>query len=454
MKDFLSRFGYNFKIALEAISQNKLRALLTSLGIICGVASVISMLAIGKGAEQEILEKMKLLGTNNIIIEPIQISEMLDNDNNKEEEDSDDTEQSKSSKNKFSPGLSLSDMNAIRDIVPNINYVNPEITIEKNAYFKRRKFKSNLVGTGINFLKVNNFSITKGRNFSEFDMKNSLPVCIIGSGVKKELFPMEDPIGKKLKCGSIWLEVIGIMEKTILTDDNISSLGIRDFNTDIYSPYTTVLLRYANRSLVTKEDLEQRRRRRSNSVSSIINIHQLDKIIVSIADTEQSKQMAIIIEKMLKRRHNGIEDFKVIVPELLLAQEQSTKRIFNIVLGAIASISLIVGGIGIMNIMLASVLERTKEIGVRKAVGGKRFDILLQFLSEAVTISLSGGIVGIILGVGGSYLIEALTDINTIVSASAVLISFFVSITVGLVFGITPARRASKQDPIELLRYE
>lgn len=452
MKNFIFRFIYNFRIAIDAINQNKLRAMLTSLGIICGVASVISMLAIGKGAEQEILEKMRLLGTNNIIIKPIELSK--ENSANKASDDEQDaTQEKEGTAKKFSPGLRMLDVEAIRNVVPHVNYVNPEITLEKTAYFKTHKAEINLVGTGKAFFDVNSFTISSGRRFADNDYELSKPVCIIGVGAKNSLFPAESPLGKKIKCGNVWFEVIGVLGQTMLTSENISSLGIRNYNNDIYIPHTTMLLRVANRSLVTKEDL-QSRRSRNNEKAPKINIHQLDRIIVHFKDTKELKKAASVIERLLLRRHNNVKDFEVIVPELLLAQEQSTKRIFNLVLGAIASISLIVGGIGIMNIMLASVLERTKEIGVRKAVGAKRRDILLQFLSEAVTISLTGGIAGIILGVGGSMLIEALTDIKTIVSPVAVLISFFVSISVGLVFGITPARRAAKQDPIELLRYE
>jgi putative ABC transport system permease protein len=213
----------------------------------------------------------------------------------------------------------------------------------------------------------------------------------------------------------------------------------------------TYLIKFFNKSLVTKKDLIGGRRRNSEEV---INVNQLNRIVVQVENSSDMKGISEVINKILFRRHNEVEDYKIIIPELLLEQEKETKRIFNIVLGAIASISLLVGGIGIMNIMLASVMERTKEIGVRKAVGAKRRDILLQFLIEAMMLSFTGGIVGIIAGFGGTYLIELLTGISTIIELSAVLLSFIVSISVGLIFGIAPARKASLQDPIDLLRYE
>jgi putative ABC transport system permease protein len=249
------------------------------------------------------------------------------------------------------------------------------------------------------------------------------------------------------------MTVIGVINEKAISKENIQNLGIRDYNLDVYIPISTMLMRYNNRSNVTKSDL-QRRYDDGEESPKDENYHQLDNLTVTFSSSKDVQTSVDIIRRLLERRHNTVKDVEIIVRELLLEQEQSTKRILNIVLGAIASIYLIVGGIGIMNIMLASVLERTKEIGIRKAVGAKRIDILLQFLSEAVAISITGGIIGIILGVSAGFLIEGLTDIKTIVSPFSVILSFFVSISVGLIFGITPARRASLQEPIELLRYE
>jgi putative ABC transport system permease protein len=446
----ISSWGYNFQIAAEAIFQNKVRSILTSLGIIFGVASVIAMLAIGSGAENEILEKMKLLGTNNIIIKPFDKKKMAEI--KKEEEAEETSSEKNSSANKFSPGLTLADMNAIKAIVPEISLIAPEIITELTAINAGLKREINLVGVNHDYFAVNNFKIVEGSGFSKISFDKSENVCVIGSGVRNKLFPTENPLGKSIKCGEQWLIVVGVINEKAISKENIQNLGIRDYNLDVYVPISTVLMRFNNRSLVTKADLQRRSRRGQDEEEQ--NYHQLDKLTIAFNSSEYVQSSVDIIRRILERRHNTVRDFEIIVPELLLEQEQSTKRIFNIVLGAIASISLIVGGIGIMNIMLASVLERTKEIGIRKAVGAKRIDILLQFLSEAVAISVSGGIIGIILGVSASLLIESLTEIKTIVSPFSVILSFFVSITVGLIFGITPARRASMEDTIDLLRYE
>ncbi|MBX3043084.1 MAG: ABC transporter permease [Candidatus Kapabacteria bacterium] len=444
----IASLGYNLKIAAEAILQNKVRSVLTSLGIIFGVASVISMLAIGSGAEQEILEKMKLLGTNNIIIKPLDSKRMAEIQ--KEEENDEANSDQKSTSNRFSPGLNLLDMQSLKKIIPGISHIAPEIVIEVTAMREGKKRDVNLVGVNSDYFVINNFSITSGTNFNSFSFEKSENVCIIGSGISKRLFPTDNPIGQIIKCGEQWLTVIGEINEKNISKDNIQNLGIRDYNLDVYIPISTMLMRFNNRSLVTKADLQRRGRNQPTDE----NYHQIDKLTVAFRSSEEVQPAVEIIRRLLDRRHNTVKDFEIVVPELLLEQEQSTKRIFNIVLGAIASISLIVGGIGIMNIMLASVLERTKEIGIRKAVGAKRADIMLQFLSEAVAISVSGGIIGIILGVSAGVVIELLTDIKTIVSPFSVILSFVVSISVGLIFGITPARRASMQDTIELLRYE
>lgn len=449
----ITNIGYNFLIAWEAMLQNKLRAVLTSLGIICGVASVIAMLAIGKGAEQEILEKMKILGTNNVIIKAVEKKELEEKKKQDNKENGSNSKE-KEEKERYSPGLTLQDAEAIKSVLPDVAFVCPEIIDEKIAIQNATSLDVQLVGITDDYFSANSFSLLAGQLFKPENFKFSQAVCVIGAKVKTRLFPTSEAVGEGIKVGNQWLRVVGVLAEKNLSADNIKNLGIRDYNLDVYLPANTMLLRYFNRALVTKSSLRRGYRSDSDDEKEEPKTNQIDRIVVQLKSNEKIGDVGKILERVIGRRHNWVKDYEVVVPELLLQQEQSTKKIFNFVLGAIASISLIVGGIGIMNIMLASVLERTKEIGIRRAIGAKQADVMLQFLSEAVAISVSGGIIGIILGVSSGFLIESMTGIKTIITPESVLISFFVSISVGLIFGIAPAKKASEQDPIDLLRYE
>ena len=445
---------FSIRTAVEAVGHNTLRAALTSLGILFGVASVIAMLAIGKGAEAEILEQMKLLGSNNVIVTPLveQKEEQAKDEGTKEPK-------------KFSPGLTMHDAAAILAIVPNVNTASSEIVLQTLVTREGRRRSGKVVGIDTTYLDILNLNVVEGRRFAPMQVADGAPVAIIGHGVKTRFFTTEEPIGKPIKVGNVWLTVVGVLEDRKVSSQTAQKLGIRDANMDVYVPLSTMLLRYRNRSQVTERDVQQASREFNEEPNATanedaeqraerINYHQLDRVIVRVDDARYVTGVANVLQRMLARRHNSVIDFEISVPELLLKQEQNTKRLFNIVLAAIAAISLVVGGIGIMNIMLASILERTREIGVRRAVGASQRDILAQFLSEAVLISLAGGVAGIIVGATLSFGIERLADIQTIVSFFSVFIAFGVSITVGIVFGIVPAWRAARQDPVVCLRYE
>jgi putative ABC transport system permease protein len=439
-------------IAAEAVAHNKLRASLTSLGILFGVASVIAMLAIGNGAEHEILEQMKLLGANNIVITPI-----VEQKEGKVEKD-DGKKQSK----KFTPGLTYLDAVAIKRAIPAVGATSSEVVVNGVISRQGHHRSGKVVGVDSSYFEVMNLHLGRGAGFAPVHFSAAAPVAIIGQGVKSRFFTTEDPIGGKVKVGSQWLSVIGVLEDRKVSAENAQRLGIRDANMDVYVPLPTMLLRYRNRGEVTQAEMEVAARSDNSADSSETedqraekrNYHQLDKVIVRVEKSSEVSAVAEIVRRMLQRRHNDVTDFEISVPELLLQQEQRTKTIFNIVLGAIASISLIVGGIGIMNIMLASILERIKEIGVRRAMGATQKDVLAQFLSEAVMISLAGGLAGIVTGVVLASVIERAANIHTIVSPLSVAVAFGVSVAVGLVFGIVPAQKAAMQDPIVCLRYE
>lgn len=444
------RLLYNFIIALDSIGQNKLRGFLTSLGIIFGVASVIAMLAIGRGAQEEILEQMTLLGANNLIITPV-----IEQEEGEVEAEDD----PKAEKARFSPGLSLLDAQSLADL-PFIEAASPEVVVETIAIRAGRKRSTKLVGIGSAYQYDTGFELAEGTFFNAAQIETARPVCIIGHHIRTRFFPTDEPVGKQIKCGRLWLTIVGVMKPRSVsreTRNELSRIGIRNYDMDIYVPIKTALLRYQNRGLVTKSSIrkslmEDNDNEEESVAKPAFNYHQLDKIVLRIEDTEKMRKLAEITSRMLTRRHYKVVDFEVIIPELLLEQKQRTTAMFNIVLGAIASISLIVGGIGIMNIMLASVLERINEIGLRLALGATKKDIVMQFLCEAITISITGGLIGILLGLSFSFAIRGLAGIQTIVSVWSVLLSFFVAVTVGIIFGIYPARRAAQQDPVVSLR--
>ncbi len=446
---FSERTGLNFFIALEALMANKTRSMLTALGIIFGVAAVIAMLAIGNGARQEILDQMKLVGVNNIVISP------KSNDELKKEEN----ENEKGDQKKYTPGLTMADVKAIKEVIPGIEKISPEIILELQQIAQGKSRKGNLVGIENDFFTINNQELETGGYFNEQQLISGAQVCIIGNKVKTKLFPDTDPIGNYIKCGSVWLKIIGITKEKNITSASMSSLGIRNYNEDVYAPIQTILIRFANRTLITKSMLEAGNSRndddeQNQATPATFNPNQIDRLVVQMQNSVALDSSSNLMKRLLLRRHNLVEDVIISVPELLLKQQQRTKDIFNFVLGAIAGISLLVGGIGIMNIMLASVLERIKEIGIRLSMGATKVDIIQQFLFESVLISLSGGIAGIILGVIISYSVSSFADIKAIVSIWSIVLSFGVSAITGLVFGISPARNAANQDPIKSLRYE
>jgi putative ABC transport system permease protein len=425
------------------------------------VAAVIAMLAIGKGAKQEIMEQMKMVGVNNILINPV----IPDKSSSSEE--------GEKQQKKFSRGLDLLDVEAIRETLPSVKRISPEISFNSTAMLNGVKYSAKLVGVSNDYFHLYNLPLVGGAFFNSYQEENGIQVCIIGANIRAKFFSKVDPLGQYIKFNGIWLKVIGVLQKTNVNLTGFEEKGVNVYNDNIYIPIQTMLLRYQNRALLNTKLVSEatsvsffgggggggmmgRVVVSSADASSDVetNYNQLDRIVVQVTETEQLNPTTEILSRMLTRRHTGVKDFEITVPELLLKQQQRTKDIFNIVLGAIASISLIVGGIGIMNIMFASVMERIKEIGTRMAIGAKKMDIVVQFLAEAVLISVSGGFIGIFFGVVMAKLIEQIAGIMTIVSFFSVFIAFGVSAAVGVIFGYSPAKRASEKDPIESLRYE
>ena len=449
------RYSHDIRIAVESILSNKLKSILTALGIIFGVAAVISMLAIGKGAQQEILDQIKMVGVNNILISPIV-----------QEKESENTEGEKQL-NKFSRGLSLLDVDAIRSTIPAVKRISPEISFNSTIVLSGMRYSAKLVGVSNDYFGLYNLPLAEGMFFNDYQEEYGIQVCIIGANIRAKFFSQVDPLGQYLKFDNVWLKVIGVLEKTNVSLTGFEEKGVNVYNDNVYIPINTMLLRYQNRALINTKLATQATSVQifggghgriivssSDASASETNYNQLDKIVVQVNETEQLTPTTEVLSRMMLRRHSNVKDFEITVPELLLKQQQRTKDIFNIVLGAIASISLIVGGIGIMNIMFASVMERIKEIGTRMAIGAKKKDIVVQFLSEAILISVTGGFIGIFLGIILAVAIQKIAGITTIVSLFSVVVAFGVSAAVGVIFGYSPAKRASERDPIESLRYE
>ncbi|MCK0136120.1 ABC transporter permease [Arenibacter sp. S6351L] len=453
-KILLEQIVSNFREAIRVVTINKVRTFLTALGIIFGVAAVITMLSIGNGAEKEILAQLELVGVNNIVVTPIPDEE--DENTSEEEEGAQET-------TRFSKGLDLLDVASIANNIPTIKAISPEIILETYVINKGRQNSVKLIGVNNSFFETSNIHIGKGSNFSQEHLVNASSVCIIGEKVEKKLFPGESAIGKQIKVKDVWLKVIGIIEEKLISEKAQENLGIRDLNQDIYVPVKTFLVRYKDRKIISDQPLDF-----SGGGMIIIsganngpkkriprgNYHQLDKLTVQVNNSNELKATAEVLSKLLKRKHNEVLDFEITIPIQLLKQQQKTKQIFNIVLSVIAGISLLIGGIGIMNIMLASVLERTKEIGIMRAIGATKQDVILQFLSESVLISLGGGIIGILLGIVASYGLELATGIETILSLNSIVLSFFVATFIGLAFGVLPAKSAANKNPIEAIRRE
>ena len=402
---------------LEGLKTHKLRSILTMLGIIFGVGAVIAMLSIGEGAKREALEKYKFLGVNNIIIRDRDLSD-------KELEEM---------RAKFSRGLSLKDANAIEKIVPTIDKVAPQAELQVEAKFEDRSTKVTLVGITLDFKSILNYETKAGQFLKAQHHDQEARVCVIGAEVANSLFRATNPLNNYIKLDDQWFLVVGVMDNKMLFTETVGELAARDLNQDIYIPLTTMLSRFDKERELDSE---------------------LDQITVKVQESENLISSAAVIRKLLDRRHRDNNDFSIIIPFELLKQEEKERRIYNVVLGSIAAISLLVGGIGIMNIMLATVLERTREIGIRRALGARQNEILTQFLIEAVGLSLSGGIIGIILGITMSLSINSIAEFETAITPISVIVAFGVSGAVGIIFGTFPARRAANVNPIDALRYE
>jgi len=409
----------DLRLGFENLLAHRLRSLLTMLGMIFGVAAVVSMLSIGAGARQKVMALIEQMGVHNVIIEAKETTEW----------------QAHMKLRKVSPGLTLQDYRIIQDDVNGIAESTPRKRFTPSKTIpKAQQDPPSVYGVSSRYTDIMGLHLLEGRFFDPAEERRASAVCVLGAGAKSNLFGANDPLGQWVKLNQQWFQVIGVASPQLSSQTEVSGVPAQDLNNLIYVPLDAAILRLEDSYSDTRDEI--------------------DGIYLHLRDEANVPQIAQVVRAILDSTHHSAGDFSVIVPAELLAEQRRTERLFNAVMVAIASISLLVGGIGIMNIMLASILERTREIGVRRAVGARQVDIIRQFVIEATIISFVGGSFGIVFGFAMSRLIAWLAGWSTIVTVSSIVLAFLVSITVGLVFGIYPAVKAARLDPVEAIRYE
>jgi len=429
--------GLNFqllstiRLGIKSLLLHKLRSMLTMLGIIFGVCSVIAMLAIGEGASYEAQEAIKKLGSDNIILRSLKPPE--------------DAKQAGMATrgSSIEYGLTYKDGARIQATIPGVKRVLPVRIIRENVRFGANSVACQVLGTYPFYRDIVGMELVRGRFLTETDEINNHNICVLTVGLAQRLFPYQDPLDHSVRIDAFYYRVVGLVREMNMPEQRTQA-GRKEgepLDNNVYIPLSTSRSRFGEVLI---------RRSAGGFEAEKVELHQ---ITVQMKDTRSVETADPQIKTLLGRFHNK-NDFEIIVPLQLLRQAEATKRIFNIVLGSIAAISLLVGGIGIMNIMLANVTERTREIGIRRALGAKRRDITLQFLVETVVLAVGGGLIGVMVGVLTPLIVSHLTTMKTIVTVWSVLLAFGISGAVGIIFGLYPAKAAAQLDPIEALRHE
>ena len=407
------------KMGLLSLIAHKLRSLLTMMGMIFGVGAVVAMLSITAGAQKEMMSFIDQLGVNNIIVDA------------KEAVDRNELQQTRAT----SPGMSFRDFRAIQENVQGVEAMTPRKKFKPTRVLpKTAQELPQLVGVFPNFVEINSLKLVAGRFFTEDENLHSAPVCVLGDTAKVNLLGFKPAVGEFVKVNDVWLQVIGVLTPQASADTDTDSPGALNRNNTIVAPLNTVMRRFEDNTSYLKDEI--------------------DGIYLRVANGVDSVETSNVVRAILNATHKDAGDFTVTVPAGLLEERRRTQFIFSVVMICIAGISLLVGGIGIMNIMLATVMERTKEIGVRRAIGARQADIVRQFMTEAVLISIVGGLIGIACGFLLSRIIATAAGWSTVVTFSSIAIAFGVSVFIGLMFGIYPAMQAARLDPIEAMRYE
>jgi len=413
------------KTGINSLLLHKLRSLLTTLGVLFGTASVIAMLAIGEGASYEAQQQFKEMGSQNIILRSVKPP---------------DDPNSQSTSRVLVYGLKEMDLARVEETFPAVARVVPVREIYKEVRHRDHSMDVKVKATRPMYQDVTGRLIWEGRFITSEDERSLNNVCVLGTEVARELFPLVSALGKRVKVGSDYFTVVGTLAPRVRSGDDPATAG-ETTTGEVYLPFETARKWYGK--------LQVKRRAGSRDMEEV----ELHELILEIDHPENVSVVADASREMLAKFHDK-RDYEVVVPLELLEQARRSKRIFSIVLGCVAAISLLVGGIGIMNVMLATVTERTREIGIRRALGAKRRHIVLQFLVETVCLSVGGGLLGVVIGVAGPWIIQLFTDMMTIVTPMALVLAFGISAGVGILFGIYPAWQAAKMDPVEALRHE
>jgi len=426
----LQRYLRTIELGVKSLLLHKLRSGLTMLGIIFGVCSVIAMLAIGEGASYEAQEAIKKLGSNNIIIRSVKPPEAQN-------------EGSTGRGFVLEYGLTYDDAQRLKETIKGVERMLPMRIVRQNVRFTQNSLPAQIIGTLPYYQEMTSLELAAGRFLTVNDEVNQDNVCAITESLAGKLFPYQNPLDQAVRVGAIYFQVVGIVRETSRPEERTqtSKSEGETIDNNVYIPLSTSRKRFGELLI---------RRTAGSFQAERIELHQVTVRMKDISLVEPAQPQ---IETVIEKFHDQ-NDYELIVPLQLLRQAEETKRIFNIVLGSIAAISLLVGGIGIMNIMMASVTERTREIGVRRALGAKKRDIVTQFLVETVTLSVSGGVIGVAIGIATPMAVEHFSEMKTIVTLSSVIIAFSISAAIGIIFGLYPASAAAELDPIEALRHE
>ena len=405
--------------SVDNLLLHKLRTLLTMLGMIFGVAAVVAMLSIGAGAQQQVMAFIEGLGVRNVIVEARETTEF----------------QAYQKVRQQSPGLTFKDIRAMQATVPGLEMLSPRKRFTPAQVIPKPQGELPVVyGVEPNYQQIAGLKIAAGRFFTQDEASHAAPVCVLGEAARVRLFGLSDPLGQFVKVAGQWYQAIGVAAPQAVAQTDVAGLPGQDRNNVLYVPTGAAMFRLEDNYSQFRDEI--------------------DGLYIRLAPGADVSAAAATVRGILTASHRGADDYSLVVPAELLAEQQRTKRIFDIVMVALASISLLVGGIGIMNIMLASVLERTPEIGLRRAIGARQADIVRQFVIETTLIAVGGGVLGLVLGVAMSRLIAGFAGWSTIVTGGSLLLAFSVSVAIGLVFGVYPATKAARLDPVQALHYE